>query len=370
VLSSQGNYCTMQCQSPADCYGNPCKSFGTYVLCDRPIGGLDGGTPPTPDTGPAPDTGPPKLDKGTTPADSAPPKPDAPAPPKDTLLPQVTINSPTAMAKVAKQLTVAATITDNVGVVWAKLLVDTKIVSTMSKPPWNFPLTLAVGTHDLAVQAGDAAGNVGVASVRVIVEPEGPGPDTQAPQVTINTPAALSKVPTKLTVEATILDNVGVTSAEVFVDGAAAATKSQAPWAFPVELTPGQRTIKVVAKDAAGNAGEASVTITVQKPGEKAPYGSPCNGPADCVSGLCAGWGGQQAFCTQLCDTTQPCPAGSGCQQSSSGQGVCAPDPTAPPNGDGRVIESACAIDGRPSSRGAWPALLLLALALLLRRRR
>ncbi|PID38876.1 MAG: hypothetical protein CSA24_02825 [Deltaproteobacteria bacterium] len=384
MISSQGNFCTMQCQSSADCFGNPCTNIGSYRLCGRPSGGLDSGGPApdsgltpdsAPDGGPQPDGAPPAQDQGAPPADSKPPQPDAPLPPQDTTKPRVTINSPTAMAKVAKQLTVAATISDNVGVVWAKLLVDTKIVATISKPPWSFPLTLTVGTHDLAVQAGDAAGNVGVASVRVVVEPDGPGPDTQPPQVTITTPAALSKVPATFTVEATILDNVGVTSAEVFIDGTSAATKSQSPWVFPVALPPGQRTIKVVAKDAAGNSGEASVTVTVQKPGEKAPYGTPCNGPGDCESGLCAGWGGQAAFCTQFCDAQSPCPSGSSCQVSSSGQGVCAPNPDAPPRG-GRVIESACtlAATSAGASAGAtarlgWPALLLLGLALALRRR-
>ncbi len=94
-----------------------------------------------------------------------------------------------------------------------------------------------------------------------------PPPDTVAPSVTIVSP--IGTVSGTVTVEATITDNVGVSTAQYSVDGGAFVPMSQGAgnsWTATLDtttLTNGVHTIVVQGFDAAGNMGSDSGTFTV-----------------------------------------------------------------------------------------------------------
>lgn len=80
---------------------------------------------------------------------------------QDTEKPQVAITAPADNTEVDKQVTVKATVTDNVGVVEVQLLVDGQLKANKTSPPYEFPATLSDGEHTLKVVAIDGAGNQG-----------------------------------------------------------------------------------------------------------------------------------------------------------------------------------------------------------------
>jgi secreted trypsin-like serine protease len=216
--------------------------------------------------------------------------------------------------------------------------------------------------------------------------------DTTAPVVTITSPAAGAAVQTPLTVAATITDNVGVTKAELLVDGAVISTKTAAPYDFQVNLAAGTHTIQVTGHDAAGNKGSSSVSVSLDAGATPSPapspdpspapapaageYGAPCQTASDCTSGLCAedpGFEGK--YCTQGCDPNgAACPLGAGCFATNvAGKSVCgAPAQSLPiipgDNAGGEaVLAGSCSLARTPSAEGALGALLLLLTLLSLR---
>ena len=91
--------------------------------------------------------------------------------------------------------------------------------------------------------------------------------DSQAPTVAIVSPATGATLSGTVTVRATATDNVGVVQTALQVDGADRATGTVAPYQWALDTTTianGTHTITVLAYDAAGNIGAASVTVTVQ----------------------------------------------------------------------------------------------------------
>jgi len=229
--------------------------------------------------------------------------------------------------------------------------------------------------------------------------PPPPPADTQAPQVAITAPTPGATVSRSITVRATVTDNVGVTQAQLFVDGQVAGSRTTAPFDFAATLAPGSHTLRVVGSDAAGNKGEAMVVVntsngTTSPPTAPDPtpspgptpapgsFGATCAGPADCVSGLCAqDPAGGDRYCTQSCDDgSAVCPGGATCFPSTGSDHVCGPPadgqpttPTAPgtPGSNpaaGATLLGSCAV--APSSAGLPDALPLMLLALLAARRR
>jgi hypothetical protein len=101
-----------------------------------------------------------------------------------------------------------------------------------------------------------------------VVKPGGnvttPPPDTQVPSVRINSPARNAVVSRTITVRSQITDNVGVVKGELWVDGVLKQTKTQQPYNFTVTLSPGARQLRVIGRDAAGNAGRSTINVRVQ----------------------------------------------------------------------------------------------------------
>lgn len=85
--------------------------------------------------------------------------------------------------------------------------------------------------------------------------------DALPPEVTILTPAPGVAVGDRLVVRARVRDNVAVREAVLLVNGLVAARATQAPYDFPVTLSPGLHALVVVAEDAVGNRAQASVTV-------------------------------------------------------------------------------------------------------------
>src|SRR5262249_14590950 len=119
-------------------------------------------------------------------------------------------------------------------------------------------------SHTLLALAYDAAGTAGPPSATVTTR----RPDTQAPAVRIAAPAAGATLTAVTTVQVTATDNVGVARTEFFVDNVRQATDTAAPYAFsldPSRLATGSHSLMALAYDAAGNRGQATVTVTTRR---------------------------------------------------------------------------------------------------------
>jgi acid phosphatase len=95
----------------------------------------------------------------------------------------------------------------------------------------------------------------------------GTGADTTAPTTQITAPANGATLSGTATVTATASDNVGVTSIQIYIDGAQVATGTSSPLNYSwntTNATNGTHTIYSKASDAAGNVGTSStITVTV-----------------------------------------------------------------------------------------------------------
>ncbi len=88
-------------------------------------------------------------------------------PPTDTIAPTATFVSPVNAARTKRNVKVAVTSTDNVGVTQLVLRVDGGQVATVAGSTMNLTLSLAPGAHTLAVTAFDKAGNQGTSTVSI-----------------------------------------------------------------------------------------------------------------------------------------------------------------------------------------------------------
>ncbi|WP_211485165.1 IPT/TIG domain-containing protein [Corallococcus exiguus] len=125
----------------------------------------------------------------------------------------------------------------------------------------------------LTAYATDSEGQVSAAEPRVVTVTR----DAQAPTVALRSPVEGGRVVggSELTLEALASDANGVASVAFFVDGTQVGEAQKAPWAVawkaPVVTSNASRTVKAVAKDARGNAAEATALITVE-PSSARPY--------------------------------------------------------------------------------------------------
>ncbi len=114
-----------------------------------------------------------------------------------------------------------------------------------------------------------------------------PSPDTTAPAVAITSPASTAATATPVSLGGTASDAVGVTQvtwSNAATGGTGTATGTTS-WTASVPLASGANAIMVTARDAAGNAGTATITVTYTPPGgDTTPpgvtIGSPMSGPA------------------------------------------------------------------------------------------
>jgi hypothetical protein len=187
--------------------------------------------------------------------------------PADTTPPAVALSSPAAGA-LAGTVTVSATASDNVGVVGVQFKLDgvnlgAELTSSPYSYSWN-TVGVAAGSHTLTAVARDAAGNTTTSTAVVVTLL-----DTTAPTVSVTAPSAAAHVSgSSVTVSASALDDVGVTSVQFKLDGVnLGAADTTAPFSISWDSTgvaDGSHTLTAVASDAALHATtSAGIAVTV-----------------------------------------------------------------------------------------------------------
>jgi hypothetical protein len=197
--------------------------------------------------------------------------------PGDAVPPQVTLTAPAGEATVSGTVALAATASDNVGVVGVQFLVDGVAVGAEDgAAPYGASwasTAVANGTHVIAARARDAAGNQTTSpGITVTVSNDG-----TAPTVAVTAPAGGAVVSGTVALAATASDNVGVVGVQFLVDGVAVgAEDGTAPYGaswVSTAVANGSHVITARARDAAGHvADSAAVTVTVAN-GGPAPTG-------------------------------------------------------------------------------------------------
>lgn len=125
-------------------------------------------------------------------------------------------------------------------------------------------LDLGTSGHDTSFGFGriDAS-----RAILAAVNAEPPATDVNAPSVTISSPTTGTTVSATVTVQATVFDDVGVTSVEFYRDGTKVATDASSPYSFAWDSKAsanGGHILQALARDAAGNwSSSAMVSVTV-----------------------------------------------------------------------------------------------------------
>ena len=186
----------------------------------------------------------------------------------DLAAPTVVMASPSAGATVNGAITVTATAVDDIGVTSVQFLLDgAPLGAAVSAAPYQveWPTTSASNAaHSLSAVARDAAGRETTAeavSVTVLN-------DVAAPTVVVTSPAAETTIGGTVTVAATAVDDIGVTSVQFLLDGAPlGAVLSSAPYQVEwptTSATNAAHTLTAVARDAAGRETTSeAVSVTV-----------------------------------------------------------------------------------------------------------
>ena len=168
------------------------------------------------------------------------------------------------------------------------------------------------------------------------------------PLVKIVEPRAGDKVSDGFSVATEIVDDVGVASAELRVDGVLVQSVHGGPYTFtgPTALADGTHTLEVAGYDNTGTPGRARVQVVVGPgcmssadcpedtgtciagrcvagPGSVGGLGEVCTAATDCKSWQCANDDGAK-FCVEACKPGQ-CPSNFGCRDDGQGGGVCWP---------------------------------------------
>ena len=301
--------------------------------------------------------------------------------------PSVTIETPTALARLAPgEIIVRAEVTDVGGIRHVRLLVDgtEKDRRTTPKSGNTYELRTTLDEakqYRLTVEAEDLSTNRGDAWVEIIID--GAANDTQAPQVTIDPPLDPSNAPMNFTVTGSVSDDHEIVDIALLVDGTTVGTPvpvGQADYQFSISVNPpltaGPHQITIMARDPADNRGQASVDITVVDPnngGTLNPPGDPgqgatgtkghgevCAGHADCQSGMCANDNVSGSYCSADCSTTQVCGNNAACLDARSADNpnlfLCGPPGSADEGGG----SGGCNVTSHQSERGLPGATLLL----------
>lgn len=182
--------------------------------------------------------------------------------------PNVVIASPSSGASAIEGtfLTFSATATDDIAVTRVEFLVDSVVVFTDSVSPYEFLFPAPGGTSavTLTARAVDLGGAVGISTPVTLTIL-----DDLAPVVGITSPvggATLVEGSTT-TVDVSAVDDIGVVSVDLLVDGLLTATDNLAPFAFdlPVPVGITSLTLGAQATDTVNQVGlAADVVVNVQ----------------------------------------------------------------------------------------------------------
>jgi hypothetical protein len=190
----------------------------------------------------------------------------------DTTNPAVTITGPTSSdthATSASPLAVSGTASDNVGVTQVTWANDRGGSGTATgTTTWSASaISLLSGANVITVTARDAAGNTATDTITVTYTP----PDTTAPTASITAPTSAATYTTTtstLNVSGTASDAIGVTQVSWSNNrgGSGTATGTTAWSVSGITLLGGSNVITITARDAAGNNGTDTLTVTYNVP--------------------------------------------------------------------------------------------------------
>ncbi len=188
----------------------------------------------------------------------------------DATPPQVAISAPLGSSTVSGLVPVNVTATDNVGVAKVELRVNGTLVATDTASPFAFSwdsTKVSNGMANLVATAYDAAGNVASSTtVAVNVANTVVAADTTPPVVTILSPTLSSLTVASLTVSASATDNMGSAgiTQSLYINGSLTTTATGGSLSYKwntKNLRAGTYTLKVVARDAAGNSSSATKQV-------------------------------------------------------------------------------------------------------------
>ena len=202
------------------------------------------------------------------------------APPPDTTAPTVAITAPVDGATLTDQVSLAATASDANGVTSVSFSIDSALLGTDTSAPYNATWdtsTASNGAHTITATARDPSNNVGSATPIAVTVAN--FVDTTAPTVSVTAPADGATVNGQTQLEAAASDDVGVTSVRFLVDGESVGTDASAPYTATWDTTTvsnASHTITATAVDAANNTGSATaVHVTVDNPTDTTPPSPP-----------------------------------------------------------------------------------------------
>ncbi len=187
----------------------------------------------------------------------------------DTTAPTVVINPLPAASTLSGPVSISVSASDNVSVTKVEWYLDGALKSSSpgSSASFSWDTTASAnGTHNISAKAYDAAGNAGTSDA-VSVTVGNVIPDTTAPVATVSNPANAATVSASVNVLFGASDDVGVTSVELYIDGALVSTISSPSGSFSWDTSSsanGSHTLQAKAYDAAGNVGvSGTTTVTV-----------------------------------------------------------------------------------------------------------
>lgn len=195
----------------------------------------------------------------------------------DVTAPSVSFDNPTTSLIEGESIDFIINATDENAVVAVRLYKDNVELSrTATSSPYTFGVgdselaNLAVGTYEFKATAEDDSGNIGEATVTVVVDP---APDTTAPTISFDNPTLALNEGDDLAVTVNASDANGVSVVRLYKDNVELSrTATSAPYTFGQagqndseleNLAAGSYVIKAVAEDSSGNLGEATITVTV-----------------------------------------------------------------------------------------------------------
>jgi hypothetical protein len=172
----------------------------------------------------------------------------------DTSSPTVALTLPANGATVTGLVSVEAAAADNVGVQGVQFQLDGAILATEdTSAPYSVlwdTAAVSAGGHTLRAVARDAAGNQTTSAEITITVP-----DTNAPAVSITSPAAGTMVTGLVAVSAAATDNVAVTVVQFMLDGSLLAEDTSPPYSVTwnaTAATPGSHELTAIARDSSG----------------------------------------------------------------------------------------------------------------------
>jgi hypothetical protein len=194
--------------------------------------------------------------------------------PGDTTRPTVSIATPTTAttySTTSSTINLTGSAGDNVGVTqvrWSNDRGGSGVASGTTS--WSITgITLQSGVNNIVVTSVDAAGNQATDSLAVTRSTT--TADTTRPTATISTPttgATFSTAASTINLSGTAADNVGVTQVTWANDrGGSGVASGTTSWTMSsIPLVSGSNIITVTARDAAGNTGIDTLTVTYSPP--------------------------------------------------------------------------------------------------------